>query len=140
MRVPLSWLREYVDIDLAPHELAEELTMRGMEVSAIETAGGDWTDVVVGRVLEVDRHPNADTLWLATVDAGGGPIQIVCGAQNLEPGQLVPTALVGAVLPGDRRIERTQDPGRRQQRHVMQRGRARARIRRRGDPHPRPRR
>jgi phenylalanyl-tRNA synthetase beta chain len=111
MRVPLSWLREYVDIDLAPHELAEELTMRGMEVSAIETAGGDWTDVVVGRVLEVDRHPNADTLWLATVDAGGGPIQIVCGAQNLEPGQLVPTALVGAVLPGDRRIERTKIRG-----------------------------
>ena len=113
MRVPLSWLREYVDIDISPRELAEELTMRGMEVSGIETAGADWTDVVVGRVLEVRRHPNADSLWLARVDVGdaGGELEIVCGAQNLEVGQLVPTALVGAVLPGDRRIERTKIRG-----------------------------
>ena len=113
MRVPLSWLRDYVDVDLPPRRLAEELTMRGMEVDSIETAGADWTDVVVGRVLEVRRHPNADTLWLARVDVGdaGGELDIVCGAQNLEAGQLVPTALVGAVLPGDRRIERTKIRG-----------------------------
>ena len=113
MRVPLSWLREYVDVDLPPRRLAEELTMRGMEVDSIETAGADWTDVVVGRVLEVRRHPNADTLWLARVDVGeaGGELDIVCGAQNLEAGQLVPTALVGAVLPGDRRIERSKIRG-----------------------------
>ena len=113
MRVPLSWLREYVTFDLSPRELADELTMRGMEVSAIEVAGADWTDVVVGRLLEVQRHPNADTLWLTRVDIGaeGGPIEIVCGAQNLEVGQLVPTALVGAVLPGNRRIERSKIRG-----------------------------
>ena len=113
MRVPLSWLREYVDVELSPRRLAEELTMRGMEVDSIETAGADWTDVVVGRVLEVRRHPNADTLWLTRVDVGdaGGELEIVCGAQNLEPDQLVPTALVGAVLPGDRRIERTKIRG-----------------------------
>jgi phenylalanyl-tRNA synthetase beta chain len=111
VRVPLSWLREYVDINLPPRRLAEDLTMRGMEVSGIEVAGADWTDVVVGRVLQVQRHPNADTLWLATVDAGDGPIEIVCGAQNLEVGQLVPAALVGAMLPGDRRIERSKIRG-----------------------------
>ena len=113
MRVPLSWLRDYVELDMSPRELAEELTMRGMEVSAIELAGGDWTDVVVGRLLEVTRHPNADTLWLTRVDVGpaGGELAIVCGAQNLEVGQLVPTALVGAVLPGDRRIERSKIRG-----------------------------
>ena len=111
MRVPLSWLRDYVDVDLSPRALADALTMRGMEVSAIEVAGADCTDVVVGRILEVQRHPNADTLWLATVDAGDGPTQIVCGAQNLEVGQLVPAALVGAVLPGDRRIERSKIRG-----------------------------
>jgi phenylalanyl-tRNA synthetase beta chain len=113
MRVPLSWLRDYVDIDLPPRELADELTMRGMEVNAIETAGADWTDVVVGRLLEVQRHPNADTLWLTRVDVGpaGGELEIVCGAQNLEAGQLVPTALVGAVLPGDRAIERSKIRG-----------------------------
>ncbi len=112
MRVPLSWLREYVDIDLSPRELADELTMRGMEVGAIETAAA-WSDVVVGRVLEVRRHPNADTLWLTRVDVGpaGGELAIVCGAQNLEVGQLVPAALPGAVLPGDRRIERSKIRG-----------------------------
>ncbi len=111
MRVPLSWLREYVDITLKPRELADALTMAGMEVSDVEVAGADWTDVVVGRVLEVQRHPNADTLWLTRIDAGSGPLEIVCGAQNLEVGQLVPTALVGAVLPGDRRIERSKIRG-----------------------------
>ena len=113
MRVPLSWLRDYVDVALSPRELADELTMRGMEVSAVETAGADWTDVVVGRLLDVQRHPNADTLWLTRVDVGpaGGELEVVCGAQNIAPGQLVPTALVGAVLPGDRRIERSKIRG-----------------------------
>jgi phenylalanyl-tRNA synthetase beta chain len=110
--VPLSWLREYVDVGLSPRELADALTMRGMEVAAIET-GADWTNVVVGRLLQVERHPNADTLWLTRVDVGeaGGEVEIVCGAQNLEVGQLVPAALPGAVLPGDRRIERSKIRG-----------------------------
>jgi phenylalanyl-tRNA synthetase beta chain len=113
MLVPLSWLREYVSFDLSARRLAEELTARGMETSAVEAGGAGWTDVVVGRVLEVARHPNADTLWLTRVDVGeaGGELEIVCGAQNLEVGQLVPTALVGAVLPGDRRIERSKIRG-----------------------------
>src|SRR3990170_1175248 len=106
MRVPLSWLREYVAFDLAPAALAEELTLRGMEVSAIEVTGADWTDVVVGRLLTVERHPNADKLWLTTVDIGSGePLQVVCGADNIAPGQLVPVARVGAILAGGRRIE-----------------------------------
>src|SRR5919106_364210 len=112
MRVPLSWLRDYVDLDRSPAELREALTERGMEVSAIEVAGADWTGVVVGRVLAVERHPNAETLWLTRVDVGGTePLDIVCGAQNVEVGQLVPTALVGAVLPGERRIERSKIRG-----------------------------
>jgi phenylalanyl-tRNA synthetase beta chain len=112
MRVPLSWLREYVAVELAPEALAEQLTLRGMEVSGIEVSGADWTDVVVGRLLSVDRHPNADKLWLTTVDAGGPePLHIVCGADNVRPGQLVPVARVGAVLPGGRRIERSKIRG-----------------------------
>jgi len=114
VRVPLSWLRDYVDVDLPPRELAAELTMRGMEVSEIEVGGGaDWSGVVVGRVLTLERHPNADTLWLTRVDVGeaGGELEIVCGAQNLQVGQLVPAALAGAVLPGDRRIERSKIRG-----------------------------
>src|SRR5918992_1446364 len=112
MRVPLSWLRDYVDIDRSPADLRALLTLRGMEVEAVEVAGADWTDVVVGRLLAVERHPNADTLWLTRVDVGRGePLEIVCGAQNIAPGQLVPVALVGSVLPGDRRIERTRIRG-----------------------------
>ena len=59
MRVPLSWLRDYVDVTLTPEELAEQLTLRGMEVQGIEVTGADWTDVVVGRLLSVERHPDA---------------------------------------------------------------------------------
>ena len=88
MRVPLSWLREYVDVSLTPDQLAEQLTLRGMEVSDIEVSGAGWTDVIVGRLLSVERHPNADTLWVTRVDVGSGePLEIVCGAQNIAPGQ-----------------------------------------------------
>ncbi|MEP6808099.1 MAG: phenylalanine--tRNA ligase subunit beta [Chloroflexota bacterium] len=112
MRVPLSWLRDYVTFDLSPEALAEELTLQGLEVSAIEVTGADWTEVVVGRLLAIDRHPNADKLWLTTVDAGTGtPLQIVCGADNITAGDLVPVAMVGAVLPGGRRIERSKIRG-----------------------------
>src|SRR5918992_480878 len=112
MRVPLSWLRDYVDIDRSPADLRALLTLRGMEVEAIEVTGADWTDVVVGRLLSVERHPNADKLWLTSVDVGAGePLQVVCGADNIAPGQLVPVARVGAVLPGERRIERTRIRG-----------------------------
>src|SRR3990170_3652875 len=113
MRVPLTWLRDYVSFDLSPQALAEQLTLRGMEVSAIEVTGADWSDVVVGRLITVERHPNADKLWLTTVDVGDptGPLQVVCGADNVAPGQLVPVARVGAVLPGERRIERSKIRG-----------------------------
>src|SRR5580765_3333205 len=112
MRVPLSWLRDYVSFDLSPQELAEQLTLRGLEVSGIEVTGADWTDVVVGRLLSIERHPNAAKLWLTSVDAGSGtPLQIVCGADHISVGQLVPVALVGSVLPGGRRIERSKIRG-----------------------------
>jgi phenylalanyl-tRNA synthetase beta chain len=112
MRVPLSWLRDYVAFDLSPQALADELTMRGLEVQAIEVSGADWSDVVVGRLLSVERHPNADKLWLTSVDVGSGePLQVVCGADNIAVGQLVPVAMVGSVLPGGRRIERTKIRG-----------------------------
>src|SRR6266576_3354972 len=115
MRVPLSWLRDYVDVDLEPETLAERLTLLGMEVKGIERWGAEWRNVVVGELLSVERHPNADRLSLTTVrvDADGSsePLSIVCGATNIAAGQRVPVALPGAVLPGDRRIERTEKMG-----------------------------
>jgi phenylalanyl-tRNA synthetase beta chain len=112
MRVPLRWLREYVDIEQTPEELAERLTLLGMEVKGIEAWGSDWRSVVVGELLTVEKHPYADRLHLTTVNVGSGePLHIVCGANNIAPGQRVPVALPGAVLPGDRRIERTEKMG-----------------------------
>jgi phenylalanyl-tRNA synthetase beta chain len=112
MRVPLSWLREYVDVQQTPEQLAERLTLLGMEVKGIEQYGSDWRSVVVGEILTVDKHPHADRLHLTTINIGSGePLHIVCGAHNIAPGQRVPVALPGAVLPGDRRIERTEKMG-----------------------------
>ena len=115
MRVPLSWLRDYVELDLEPEALAERLTLLGMEVKGIERWGAEWRNVVVGELLTVEKHPNADRLSLTTVRVGADgadePLSIVCGATNIAPGQRVPVALPGAVLPGDRRIERTEKMG-----------------------------
>src|SRR5829696_6662071 len=109
MRVPLSWLRDYVDFDLTPEQLAERLTLLGMEVQGIERWGSDWQNVVVGELLAVEKHPRADRLSLTRVRVGDGDaLDVVCGATNIAVGQRVPVALPGAVLPGDRRIERTE--------------------------------
>jgi phenylalanyl-tRNA synthetase beta chain len=106
MRVPLSWLRDYVDFDLEPEALAERLFALGMEVQGIERVGEDWQSVVVGELLEVEPHPRADRLLLAQVrvDEASPPVSIVCGATNIAVGQRVPVALPGAVLPGGRQI------------------------------------
>ena len=113
MRVPLSWLREFVDIELTPEELAERLTLLGMEVSAIERIGSDWHGIVVGELLEVSPHPNSNKLSLTRVRTGDGgrELSIVCGATNIEAGQRIPVALPGSVLPGDRHIDITTIAG-----------------------------
>jgi phenylalanyl-tRNA synthetase beta chain len=113
MRVPLSWLREFVDVQLSPEQLAERLTLLGMEVKHIERWGADWENVVTGQLLTVEKHPRADRLSLTTVTLGDGrePLSIVCGATNIAPGQRIPVALPGAVLPGNRRIERAEKMG-----------------------------
>ena len=112
MRVPLSWLRDYVDVQLTPEQLAERLTLLGMEVKEIDHWGADWENVVVGELLAVEKHPNADRLSLTRVTTGDGQtLEIVCGATNIAAGQRIPVALPGAVLPGGRRIERTEKMG-----------------------------
>ena len=111
MRVPLSWLRDFVDVDLTAERLAERLTLLGMEVKSVERWGADWRNVVTGELLEVTKHPRADRLSLTRVRVRDEVLEIVCGATNIAPGQRVPVALPGAVLPGDRAIERTEKLG-----------------------------
>jgi len=98
MKVSLTWLRDYVDIKLAPKELAERLTMSGLEVKGVQAIGGTWDNVVIGKVMAVNPHPNADRLKLATVDLGTGQVTVVCGAPNIGIGQRVPFAHIGARL------------------------------------------
>ena len=98
MRVSLKWLREYVDFDLTPEDLAHRLTMAGLEVGAIERVGGDWDNILVGHVERLGPHPNADRLKLATVDTGSEQLEVICGAPNVEGGQKIVLARVGATL------------------------------------------
>jgi tRNA-binding EMAP/Myf-like protein len=100
MQFPESWLREFCNPPLTTAELADLLTMSGMEVEDLRPAAPPFTKVVVGEVLSVERHPNADKLTVCRVDAGAGrTLNIVCGAPNVKAGIKVPTALVGAELP-----------------------------------------
>ncbi|MCZ6538728.1 MAG: phenylalanine--tRNA ligase subunit beta [Chloroflexi bacterium] len=97
MKVPVSWLREYVDIEISLEDLAHRLTMAGTEVDSIERTG--WIDgVVVGYVKAVRQHPDADRLTLVTVDHGDGEAEVVCGAPNVAQGQKIAYASIGAVL------------------------------------------
>lgn len=106
MKISFSWLKDYVETKKTPEEIKELLTFHVAEVESIEPAGA-MDKVVVGKVLAVKPHPDADKLRLTTVDVGGEtPLKIVCGAPNVAAGQLVPVALVGAVLPNGMKIEK----------------------------------
>jgi phenylalanyl-tRNA synthetase beta chain len=98
MKISLKWLKDYVDIKLAPKELAEKLTMAGLEVGSIEAVGGKWDNIVIGEVIALNPHPNADRLRLATVDLGTEQATTVCGAPNISVGQRVTFARLGASL------------------------------------------
>ncbi len=99
MKVTLNWLKHYVDFDWSPEELTERLTMLGLEVEGVQKVGGEYTGIVVAKVITRDKHPNADKLSVCRVNDGTGERQIVCGAQNFQAGDKVPLILPGASLP-----------------------------------------
>ncbi len=99
MKVTLNWLKQYVEFDWSSAELAERLTMLGIEVESIRKLGGELDGVVVAQVITRDKHPNADKLSVCRVHDGKGERQIVCGAQNFKAGDKVPLILPGASLP-----------------------------------------
>ncbi|MEM1126428.1 MAG: phenylalanine--tRNA ligase subunit beta [Bacteroidota bacterium] len=99
MNISYNWLRAFVHLDQDPEALAETLTMLGLEVESVERVGAALDGVVVGHVLDVQQHPNANRLTLCQVDLGdGAPVQIACGAPNVARGQKVPVATVGTTL------------------------------------------
>lgn len=111
MIVTYNWLKEFVDFDLSPAELADLLTMLGLEVESLEARGEGLDSVVVALVEEKRQHPNADKLSLCRVNNGREILNIVCGAQNFKSGDKVALAQIGTVLPGDFKIKRSKIRG-----------------------------
>ena len=106
MKASLEWLKEYSDINVSAKELGEKLTMTGSKVETIESRGKDIKNVVVGKILEIEKHPDADKLIVTKVDVGNEVIQIVTGADNVAPGDIVPIAKDGSSLPGGINIKK----------------------------------
>lgn len=107
MKFSYNWLKELSQTNKSPLELKEILTLHSFEVEGIEDLSQGLEKVIIGEVLEVKKHPDADKLNVARVNVGKEELQIVCGASNLEEGQKVPVALAGAVLPGSFEIKKT---------------------------------
>ncbi|WP_417329022.1 phenylalanine--tRNA ligase subunit beta [Halomonas cupida] len=109
MKVSEQWLREWVSPQLSTQGLADQITMAGLEVDAVEPVAADFTRVVVGEVVDKVQHPDADKLNVCQVQDGSGEtVQVVCGAPNVAIGQRIPFAQVGAVLPGDFKIKKAK--------------------------------
>jgi len=111
VRAPLSWLREFTPLDHAPAEIAATLDDLGLVVEDVVTVGEGLEDVVLARVLEIGAIKGADRIRRVVVDAGGEPVEVVCGAWNFSVGDVVPLAPVGAVLSGELRIARRKMRG-----------------------------
>lgn len=108
MKFPISWLNDYLDVkDISAAEYAAEMTMSGSKVEGVENKGDEIDKVVVGKVLSVEKHPNADSLVVCKIEVGAGEVlQIVTGATNVTAGAFVPVALHGSRLPGGINIKK----------------------------------
>lgn len=112
MRISLNWLKDYVGIEVSAEELAHQLTTLGLEIASIERPGASISEIYVGKILSMEPHPDADKLVVCRTDVGQAePLQIVCGAKNMKPGDRVPTAIIGATLPGGFEIARRKMRG-----------------------------
>ncbi|MDH2625782.1 phenylalanine--tRNA ligase subunit beta [Acinetobacter baumannii] len=107
MKISENWLRTWVNPAIDSDTLSDQLTMLGLEVDELAPVAKPFTGVVVGEVLTVEQHPDADRLRVTTVNIGSGePLQIVCGAPNVRAGMKAPVATIGAILPGDFKIKK----------------------------------
>lgn len=112
MRIPLSWLKEFVNLDgLEVEEIARNITLSGSEISSIETTGGDIPGVIIGKVLTVHKHTDADKLSVCKVNVGDDVLSIVCGAPNVRENIYVPVAMIGAKLPNGLTIKKASIRG-----------------------------
>jgi len=108
VQVPYRWLKDYIDPGMSARELADLLTLSGIEVGSVERFGAELPGVVVGLVKKVEQHPGRSNLTLVEVDIGEAVLNVVCGASNFKAGDKVPFAKPGSILPGDRLINETK--------------------------------
>ena len=107
MNLSMKWLADYVDVQVSPKQFSDDMTMSGSKVEGFATEGAEIRNVVVGKLLSVEKHPNADSLVVCKVDIGEGePIQICTGATNVKAGDIVPVAKHGSTLPGGKSIRK----------------------------------
>ena len=102
MKFTLSWLKDHLETSAPLAEIIDTLTRVGLEVEGVEDPGANYDGFVVARVIEAKQHPNADRLRVCTVDAGGEPVQVVCGASNARTGMKSVFSPVGTYIPGKR--------------------------------------
>lgn len=108
MKAPLSWIKEMTDINISPVDFADKMTMSGSKVEAIINQGEVLNHVVVGQIIDIRPHENAEKLNVCQVSVGDETLQIVCGAPNAEQGMKCPVALIGAILPGGFHIKKAK--------------------------------
>ena len=107
MNLSREWLNEFVKVEVSDKEFAEAMTLSGSKVEITTDLGAEINNVVVGRILSMERHPDSDHMWICQIDVGQAePVQIVTGAWNIHPGDLIPTALHKSTLPGGVKIEK----------------------------------
>lgn len=107
MKVPYTWLKDYTDIDISPKELGDRLTLSGSKVEEVITSGEEIQNVVTGKILKIEPHPDAEKLVICQLDVGTGEdLQIVTGASNMKEGDIVPVALHGSTLPNGLKIKK----------------------------------
>ncbi len=111
MKITYNWLKEYIDIDLSPEEVAEKITMAGVEVDSVASINDFLKDVVVGEIKEIQKVPDSDKLSLCKVFNGEEILDIVCGAKNMKQGDKVALAKIGAVLPDNFKIKKSKIRG-----------------------------
>ena len=113
MLLSLNWLKDFIELPkgVAPEDLGSKMTQHIVEVESIIRQADKYRNVLVGKIIEINKHPQADRLQLARVDIGKEIFEVVCGAPNIVVGQIVPIALVGAILPNGAEIKEAEVRG-----------------------------
>ncbi|MEJ2627989.1 MAG: phenylalanine--tRNA ligase subunit beta, partial [bacterium] len=108
MKISLNWLKLYIDFNFSPAQLAEKLTMAGLEVENVDITSQPTKNIVIGDIIKIENHPNADNLHICQVNIGKKEISVICGADNTKEKQRVPVAVIGSVIANGTKIKKVK--------------------------------